>query len=211
MKLLRVLQEREFERVGGSATLKVDVRVVAATNADIDAALRAGRIREDLYYRLKVVTIHVPPLRGRPGDLPALAQHFLERFAAENGKDLREIHPDVLRAFDAYQWPGNVRELENAIESAVVRCQGQSLSVDLFPFAPQALVRAAEPEVADGRLLVRVGTTMAEVEKKLILATLDSVQGNKAEAARLLGIGTRTLYRRLAEYDGGGGPTPAAQ
>ncbi|MHC5019777.1 MAG: sigma-54-dependent transcriptional regulator [Planctomycetota bacterium] len=200
VKLLRVLQEREFERVGGSETLKVDVRVVAATNVDVDSALAEGTIREDLYYRLKVITIEVPPLRDRPGDIPPLAHHFLEKYAEENGKAGLELHPDVLRAFDAYGWPGNVRELENALETAVVLARESTLTTDLFPFAPKALVAANEPQVEDGRLLIRVGTPMEEVEKKLILATLESVGGNKTEAAKVLGIGTRTLYRRLAEY-----------
>jgi DNA-binding NtrC family response regulator len=200
VKLLRVLQEREFERVGGSHTIKVDVRVVAATNADVDTALAQGKIREDLYYRLKVITIEVPPLRERPGDIPPLAHHFLEKYAEENGKAGLELQPDVLRAFDAYGWPGNVRELENAMETAVVLARDTKLTTDLFPFAPKALIAANEPQVEDGRMLIRVGTPMEEVEKKLILATLESVNGNKTEAAKVLGIGTRTLYRRLAEY-----------
>ncbi len=199
VKLLRVLQEHAFERVGGNETIRVDVRVIAATNADLEAALRDGKLREDLYYRLKVVTIRVPPLRERRGDIPLLARHFLEKSAAENGKKV-SLSPEALRAVEAYDWPGNVRELENAMETAVVLSRGPTIGPDLFPFAPKALEKAAEPAVADGSLRVPLGTPMADVERQMVLATLDHVGGNKTAAAKALGIGTRTLYRKLAEY-----------
>ncbi|MCI0340561.1 MAG: sigma-54 dependent transcriptional regulator [Planctomycetales bacterium] len=206
VKLLRVLQEHAFERVGGNETIRVDVRVIAATNADLDAALRDGKLREDLYYRLKVVTIHVPALRERRGDIPLLARHFLEKSSSENGKKVA-LAPEALRAFEAYDWPGNVRELENAVETAVVLARGPTIGPELFAFAPKALEKAAEPAVADGSLRVALGTPMADVERKMILATLDHVGGNKTQAAKVLGIGTRTLYRKLAEYGmGGKGP-----
>ena len=190
-KLLRVLQSGEFERVGGTRTLKVDVRLVAATNADLAALVREKRFREDLYYRLNVITIDLPPLRERREDIPLLAHHFLRKHAAKNTKDIRGFTEEALDILQTYAWPGNVRELENAVERAVVLAQASLLSpADL----PDTLVRT---EQAARHLVVSIGTPLGEVEDRLIEETLRYTKGDKTLAAKLLGIATRTIYRRI--------------
>jgi DNA-binding NtrC family response regulator len=193
VKLLRFLQEREFERVGGNETLQVDVRVVAATNRDLAERVREGRFREDLYYRLNVVQIDVPPLRARKSDIPLLAQHFLGVYCKENEREIRGFTDEALRAMLAYPWPGNVRELENAIERAVVLCEGQEIGLEHMPSSSGSSVRQ------DVGMLVP-GVSMAELERMAILQTLDAVGGSTAKAADMLGISRRKIQYRLKEW-----------
>ncbi|MBL9037490.1 MAG: sigma-54-dependent Fis family transcriptional regulator, partial [Archangium sp.] len=187
VKLLRVLQSREFERVGGTQTVKVDVRLVAATNRDLAAEVKAGRFREDLYYRLNVVAVTLPPLRLRKGDLPALVSHFLEKFTKAYGKEVKGLAPGTLNALLAHSWPGNVRELENAIERAVVLTPGDQLTADDLPPSLSG-PRAQEPS-ASGSLIP--GASMAVIEREAILKTLELVNGSTARAAEVLGISIR--------------------
>lgn len=196
VRLLRVLQDGEYERVGGTATLKTDVRVIAATNRDIEKEVDAGRFRADLYYRLNVVPIRVPPLRERSDDIPLLAQHFLVRFTRKNRKELAGITPEALDALAAWPWPGNVRELENAIERAVVLCRGERVDVGDLP--PQIRKGGGEKKAVS----FEVGTPLKVVERRMIEETLRYCQGDKNLTASLLGITARTLYRREAEWRG---------
>ncbi len=190
-KLLRVLQEGEFERLGGTRTLKADVRLVAATNADLAVLVREKRFREDLFYRLNVITIEIPPLRERPEDIPVLAQHFLRRFAAKNAKAIAGFAEETLDILQTYSWPGNVRELENVIERAVVLTRSPMISpADL----PETLVGSDQ---AGRHLVISIGTPLEEVEDRLIEETLRYTKGDKTLAAKLLGIATRTIYRRV--------------
>ncbi len=190
-KLLRVLQEGEFERLGGTRTLKADVRLVAATNADLAVLVRERRFREDLFYRLNVITIEIPPLRERREDIPVLAQHFLRRFAAKNAKTMTGFAEETLDILQTYSWPGNVRELENVIERAVVLTRSPMISpADL----PETLVGSDQ---AARHLVISIGTPLEEVEDRLIEETLRYTKGDKTLAAKLLGIATRTIYRRV--------------
>ncbi|HOC29074.1 MAG TPA: sigma-54 dependent transcriptional regulator [Treponemataceae bacterium] len=204
IKILRVLQEKKFERVGGEDTLEVDVRVVTATNRDLEKEIAEGRFREDLYYRLNVVRIHVPPLRERKDDLPLMITSFVHEFAEENGKKIEGMDPKARSALYAYDWPGNVRQLRNCIESAVVMTSGTVITLDDLP--PSIRSGAEVPS-----LLIPVGVTMAEAEKQVILQTLSANSGNKSKTAEILGIGRKTLHRKLDEYgvvsapDGGDG------
>ena len=208
-KLLRVVQQGEFERLGGVAAVKVDVRLIAATNRDLVSEVRAGRFREDLYYRLNVVAIALPPLRDRPEDIPLLADHFLQRFSRRNEKAVSGMTPEALAALSAYSWPGNVRELENTIERAVVLGRGNQLTIDDLPES----IRASGGEqpspsggvyggklaatALGGTLPVPLGTPLEEVERMLIRETLRYTRGDKTLAARLLGIAPRTIYRKM--------------
>jgi two-component system, NtrC family, response regulator len=195
VKLLRALQQREFERVGGTETLKVDVRVVAATNRDLAAEVEEGRFREELFYRLNVVTVTLPPLRRRKGDIPALVSHFIDRYGKSYGKPLRALGPGALNAILAHDWPGNVRELENAIERAVVLSRGGELTVDdLPPSLRGSHVRAPAPSS------VTPGATLREMERDAILRALALVDGSTARAAKMLGISVRKVQYRLKEY-----------
>jgi two-component system response regulator HydG len=199
VKLLRVLQEREITRVGGSDVIRVDVRVVAATNRDLIASMQAGRFREDLYYRLNVVSLHVPPLRERREDIPLLAQSFLRTFAEKNRKTISGFTPRAMDRLLRYAWPGNVRELMNAVERAVVLVRSDYLDVeDLSPLfqeaAPEASPAGGAPPGEPANL------PLDEVEKATILRTLESAGGNKSEAARRLGITRRTLHQKLKKY-----------
>lgn len=200
IKILRVLQERKFERVGGEETLEVDVRVIAATNRDLKAEIEKGTFREDLYYRLNVVNIHVPPLRERKDDIPLLAGAFLREFSEENGKSLEGFDPKVRAAFFAYSWPGNVRELRNCVESAVVLARGSVVSLEDLPPG----IRKAQE---DDTVRIPAGSTLAEAEKILIRETLAAQGGNKSRTAEILGIGRKTLYQKLQEYGLEGGRT----
>ena len=205
VKLLRVLQEGEFERVGGSQTIKVDVRVVAATNADLQRAVAEGRFREDLFYRLNVITIEIPPLRERREDIPLLVQHFVEKYTKLTGKRrLKGITPEALDLLHGRDWPGNVRELENVIERAVVLATGDLIhEADL----PPAEGKEQPPET----IPFRVGQALADLEREAIQRTLRAVGGDKDAAAKILGIGVATLYRRLKEMEEGREePAPAA-
>ncbi len=192
-KILRVLQEGEFERVGGTRTLKVDVRLVAATNRDLAAAVQEKAFRDDLYYRLNVVVLRLPPLRERPEDILLLAQHFLHKYAARNQKQLEGFAPGVLERFRSYSWPGNVRELEHAVEHAVIFARGPVVEVSELPEA------FADGAQAGRTISLPVGTPMEEIERRVIEETLRYTKGDKRLAAALLGIGTRTIYRRLEE------------
>ena len=195
VKLLRVLQEGEVERLGGR-TVKVDLRLVAATNQDLRAAVREGRFREDLYYRLNVIAVPIPPLRDRRDDIPLLAEHFLKLYAARNDRQLAGFSRAAADALGRYDWPGNVRELENTVERAVVLSRGGGHR------ARRSDARGEERGGAqgDGRTLsFAVGTPLEEIERRVIHATLAHVGGDKRLCAQLLGIATRTIYRRLEE------------
>ncbi len=198
VKLLRVLQEREFTRVGGEDVIRVDVRVIAATNRDLLRAVAEGRFREDLFYRLNVVSLRVPPLRERREDIPLLAQHFLKTFAERNRKTLQGFTPRAMDRLLRYPWPGNVRELMNTIERGVVLCRADVL--DEEDVAP--VLEAETPQAAAGQAAAAVpaGSSLEDVEKATILKTLDESGGNKSEAARRLGITRRTLHLKLKKY-----------
>jgi two-component system, NtrC family, response regulator len=198
VKLLRVLQNREFERVGGTQTIKVDVRMVAATNRDLDAEVKAGRFREDLFYRLNVVAVTLPPLRQRKGDIPVLVSHFIEKYASSYGKTVKGLAPGTLNALLSHSWPGNVRELENAVERAVVLCPGSELTADDLPPSLRG-PRASQKEV--GSLIP--GAKLYDIEKEAILRTMELVGGSTSQAAELLGISVRKVQYRLKEYASG--------
>jgi two-component system, NtrC family, response regulator HydG len=191
VKLLRFLQEKTFERVGGNETVKVDVRIIAATNRDLASEVAAGKFREDLYYRLNVVNIEMPPLRARPSDLLPLATHFLQRFAKENGKRIDGFADDAVERIGGYRWPGNVRELENIIERAVVLCDGAKLTAKHLPAGVSAATRGG----------MRIpGSTMAEVERHAIVTTLEACGGRTTQAAQMLDISVRKIQYKLHEY-----------
>jgi DNA-binding NtrC family response regulator len=199
VKLLRVLEERQVMRVGGSELIDVDFRLIAATNRDLEREVSEGRFREDLYYRLKVVTLRIPPLRERPGDIPQLADHFLQIFCQEHGKPTMRLSPEALEVLSRFPWPGNVRELRNVMESVVVFHQSEVIQPADLPVevressalaAPGSPVQAAAGEPR----------TMADIERQAILETLDRTGGHRARAADILGIGLRTLQRKLKEY-----------
>jgi DNA-binding NtrC family response regulator len=193
-KLLRVLQEREFERIGSTQTIKVDVRIIATTNRDLQKEVEAGHFREDLYYRLNVIEIHLPPLRERKEDVPALVRHFIAKYNADNNKHVEAIDEAALEVLGQYDWPGNIRELENYIERAVVVSGNSILSLEDFP---QKLVSGPRGHDQDG---IRAGLTVDEMERRLIMKTLEACKGNRTEAATMLGISTRTLRNKLHEY-----------
>ena len=187
--LLRVLEEKEFTRVGGNEPIKVDVRVISATNKDLKRAIANGEFREDLYYRLNVVTIELPPLRERKEDIPLLAQHFLNKFALENDKEVTGFSPEATKSLLDYDWPGNVRELENAVERGVILAKGSLVTVADLPQESASLARS-----------VPIGRALREVERNHILSVLNGTGGNYSEAARVLGITRMTLYNKAREY-----------
>jgi Nif-specific regulatory protein len=197
-KFLRVLEGHAFERVGGSKRLKVDVRVVAATNRNLEDAVASGGFRRDLYFRLRVVEIAVPPLRKRPDDIDLLASHFLGRFARETGRRLEGFTPEALAAMQAYHWPGNIRELRNCIERAVVL--SASSSIDVSDLALSTLAAPGDTGKIQAPSAGFSPEPLADVEKRHILATLESTGGNKSKAAGLLGIERSTLDRKLARW-----------
>ena len=192
--LLRVLQNRSFYRVGGSVEVKVDVRVVAATHVNLRQAVAEGKFRDDLYYRLNVIEIRIPPLRERREDIPLLAHHFVERLSHELAKDVSDVGEGALRLLMDHNWPGNVRELENAVERAMVTCRGPVLTEKDFEFLAQTAAPA--PIWA-----VPAGMTMEGMEKVLIAATIQRTQGNIKEAASVLGIDRSTLYEKIKKYE----------
>ncbi|AKQ67617.1 Response regulator of zinc sigma-54-dependent two-component system [Myxococcus hansupus] len=202
VKLLRALAEGEIERLGGTQTVKVDVRLVAATNKDLQKEVAEGRFREDLYYRLNVVEIRVPALASRREDIPLLADAFLRRFAAKNGKVLRGFSQEALGTLENYAWPGNVRELEHAVERAVVLARGEVLEASDLPES----VRKG-PLGSAGQLVIPIGTPMEEIERRVIHETLRHTRGDKTLAARLLGIAARTIYRKLEREQSTGDAT----
>jgi DNA-binding NtrC family response regulator len=193
VKLLRVLQEREFERVGGNQTIRVDVRVIAATNRDLGEMVARGKFREDLFYRLNVINIRLPALRERASDVPALALHFLAKYAAENAKTVNRISDTALSRIASYAWPGNVRELENVIERAVVLAEGDAIEPHNLP--PELASASAQ-----GGAPVIPGASMDDIERYAILQTLEACGGSTSKAAELLGISIRKIQYKLQEY-----------
>jgi two-component system response regulator HydG len=196
-KILRVLQDGEFERLGGSETIRVDVRLIAATHKDLDKMVAEGSFRQDLYFRLSVVPLHLPPLRERPMDIPVLAKHFLQRYCQKNRKDIRSFQPDAMEALLAYSWPGNIRELENTIERAVILCLDERIALKhLTTPIRQAYSGNDEPPFA-----VRPGLTLKDMERELILTTLRQTNNNRTRAAEVLGVTRQTLQNKLREYN----------
>jgi len=192
-KILRVLQSREFEPIGSNRTLKVDVRIITATNRDLEKMVREGRFRDDLYYRLNVFQLVMPPLRERLEDLPVLADFFLKRYGERNRRDVQRLAPEVLQAFRDYSWPGNIRELENVIERGVIVCQGDVLTLgDLPPALQQRLGwLAGGSETEPG---------LPELERQLIIRTLERVAGQRVQAAEILGISLDELNLKIRSY-----------
>jgi DNA-binding NtrC family response regulator len=193
-KILRVLQERELRRVGGSEDIPIDVRFVSASNQNLEAAVERGEFRTDLYYRLKVVPIHLPDLKDRREDIPLLVDHFLQISANQSGEAIRRFSSDAMRVLVSHSWPGNVRELENAVEHALTMGVGEVLGPEDLPLS----VRAPERDVVDEATMD--GLTLEELERRYILAVMEKVGGHQTNASRWLGIDRRTLYRRLREY-----------
>ncbi len=193
IKLLRVLQEKEIERVGGGTPISVDVRLIAATNKVLEDEIKAGRFREDLYYRLNVVHIFIPPLRERREDIPLLASHFIKEIAKENGREISGVEERARSAIYNYSWPGNIREMRNCIESALVMSDDDILHFDDLP-------EKIKNQTSSSFIKVPIGSTMQEAEKQIILETLQSTGGNKQKTSNILKMGRRTLYRKLESY-----------
>ncbi len=208
VKLLRVLQEREFERLGGTKTIRVDIRLIAATNKDLEAEVRAGHFREDLYYRLNVVPIFIPPLRDRKDDIPILVAHFIEKANRENHKQIKSISDEGLERLMNYSWPGNVRELENAVERAVVMCRADTLKPEDFPITGMKIrlehVGSGPHNDLSGQSLLAQGVQLPEaverVEKAMIMEALQKTEGNQRKAAQLLGVTERILGYKIKNY-----------
>lgn len=204
-KLLRVIEEQSFRRLGGKQRINVDVRIVAATNREVPAALEAGALRMDLYYRLNVVEINLSPLKDRRDDIPLLAHHFLTLFAFKYGKNISGFSREYIEKMQSYAWPGNVRELRNAIERAVVICPGSIISSHDLPMKIQRI----QDEIQ--HISIPIGSTVEEAEKKLILETLASVGNNKARASRILGVSRKTLHNKLNSFHWGTDAVDAAR
>lgn len=194
IKLLRVIQEKKFERVGGEKTLSVDVRVIAATNKDLKAEVEKGNFREDLFYRLNVVHLEVPPLRERKEDMPLLAYSFIKEFAKENGKPEMHVDQKARAAMYSYSWPGNIRELKNCIESAVVMSSGDTIT---YADLPEYITNSS----TDNQIKLPFGIQLADAEKEIIIQTLNHYNGNKTQTAQVLGIDRKTLHRKLTDYN----------
>jgi transcriptional regulator with PAS, ATPase and Fis domain len=195
-KYLRVVQDGVIRRVGGRADIRVDVRILSATNKDPMRAMREGTFREDLYYRLNVFTIHVPPLRHRREDIPVLAEAFVKEFNGKYGREVQGIDEEGLKKMADYPWPGNVRELRNYIERAVIAAPHGVITADLLPFDPRTMPSGGRADV----LTIPLHTTVDEAERQLILKTLESVNGNKTRAAQMLRISLKTLHNKLNRY-----------
>ena len=212
-KLLRVLQEREFERVGGSRTIKVDVRVIATTNRHLEESVRRNEFRQDLYFRLNVVPVHVAPLRERPEDIPFLSDHFVQRFTRKHGVGVRGWKPEAQRSLTTHKWPGNVRELQNVIERAVILCEPErpigtehlSLEQSIAKSQPEPSPGSTHPETVE--TTPPVFHTLYELEKQHILSALERCGQNRTQAAKLLDINIRTLRNKLNEYKSGAAPS----
>ncbi|MCA9727764.1 MAG: sigma-54-dependent Fis family transcriptional regulator [Candidatus Eisenbacteria bacterium] len=198
-KLLRVLEDQKVRRVGGGKEIGVDARVLAATNANVDGLLESGKFREDLYFRLNVFTLEIPPLRDRREDVPVLAEHFLNEFRNENDTRCASLSEEAIGTLRGHDWPGNVRELRNAIQRAAILCSEGEIQPHHLP--PTLRPRGSGPQSDGKTVTVQVGTSIAETEKALILATLQACGGKKPEAAEILGISLKTLYTRLHDYD----------
>ena len=196
-KLLRAIQEREIDRIGGTKPVKVDVRLIATSNRNLAEAVAAGRFRQDLYFRLNVVALRIPPLRERPADIGLLADHFAARFAKENGLPARKISAEAGRLLASHTWPGNVRELENIIHRAVLLAGGNEIGAEAIDLPAAA---NASSTAARGASAAPVGSTLAEVERELILSTLSHCLGNRTHAATILGISIRTMRNKLRQY-----------
>lgn len=194
IKLLRVLEDGEIMRVGSNDPIRVDVRLISATNRDLNAAIAEKAFREDLYFRLKVVTLALPPLRERAEDIALLADYFMKEFSRQHGKTITALSPAALQALQAYTWPGNVRELRNAVETMVALAQGNTLDVQQLPPEIPGAVRPGPSAASLGTM------TLEEAERQLIANALRATEGNRQEAARRLGIGERTLYRKIKDY-----------
>ena len=191
-KLLRVIETREFERLGGRKTIKLDARLIALTNVDLDAAVKVGRFREDLFYRLNVINIRVPPLRERKDDLSKLIQHFLKHYSAKHGRNVQRVSPEALAVLRAYEYPGNARELANIIERAVIVAAGKRLEETDLPEGLKAAVSAQQRK--------KKPQSLAQLEAAYIAEMLSATGGNKAECARILGISRKNLYEKIARY-----------
>ena len=193
IKILRVLQEKQFERVGGEKTLQIDTRIVSATNRDLQEEIKLGNFREDLFYRLNVVKIEVPPLRDRKDDIPLLSAAFLKEFNEENEKNIDGFSSKARSALYNYSWPGNIRELRNCIESTVVLSKGSVIELDDLPLSITSAAR-------EDQINIPLGSTMEAAENEFIIATLNYCKGNKSKTAEMLGIGRKTLHRKIQEY-----------
>jgi len=200
-KLLRAMQEREFMRLGGMETIKVDVRIIAATNVDLRRMVEDGRFREDLYYRLNVISIELPPLRDRKSDIPSLVQHFLQKYGEENVRPGLELAPEALDLMMEYDWPGNVRELENVIERAVVLTNGPRIGTDLIPDHVRKTPAFQIPEVSVPPEGISFKEVITDFEKRLIETTLEAAGGVQKRAAELLHIKPTTLNEMIKRYD----------
>ncbi len=198
VKLLRVIETGQFERVGGEVTKEVDVRLLAATNKDLGKEVAEGRFREDLYYRINVINIDIPPLRERRADIPLLADYFVIHYAQKNNKSIKGVSPEVMRLLKDYGWPGNVRELENTVERAVVLCKKNVIEPEHLPSNIMPSGETITPY-----LQLRIGTPLKDVEKEVILKTLELTGGNKTDAAKLLGVSTRKVEYKVKEWETG--------
>lgn len=194
-KILRVLQEGELDRLGGSETIKVDVRLLAATHRNLQKMIEERTFRQDLFFRLSVVPVELPPLRERSRDIPELADLFLKRYATKNRKDIKGFVPEVLRIFMSYHWPGNIRELENTVERAVILCPGEQITIRELP--PQLLPEGAN----NGQAPAPPPITLRDMEREMIRATLAQNKGNRSKTAKILGVARQTLLNKLKEYD----------
>ena len=206
VKLLKILQERRFERLGDDETIDVDVRIILATNVDLKEAVGSGVFREDLFHRINVVNIHIPPLRDRNSDVPLFAEHFLRRYTRENDKQIESISDEAMGHLCRYDWPGNIRELENSIERAVVLTRGQTLTVEDFPHDVTGIDSPTNGGGfqldfrPDGRTVMPLKKALEGPEKEIIAATLASVNWNRQKAARLLNINRTTLFNKMRKY-----------
>jgi DNA-binding NtrC family response regulator len=201
VKLLRVLEERSFRRLGGREEIEVDVRVLAATNRDPETSLKEGKLRQDLFYRLNVFTMELPPLRERADDIPLLVDHFVQEFAKANNKSTTGVALSALQALAAYHWPGNVRELRNVIERAIILCSRPLIGLEELPSTvTQPSQSVAGPASRFGEVIIPVGTTVEQAERDLIMKTLESTGQNKTRAAEILGISLKTLHNKLKKY-----------
>ena len=211
-KLLRALQEREIDRLGGTSPVRVNVRILATTNRDLAAEVQRGRFREDLYFRLNVVSLRIPSLRERPGDIPVLADHFARRYAEVNGLPYRPLSSSAVLRLTSHPWRGNVRELENTIHRAVLLAEGSDIGIEAIELGPPAVVAGKDPVAGVGGVASLVGRRMEEVERDLIIETLGHTLGNRTHAATILGISIRALRNKLRDYaaQGVAVPPPAA-
>jgi len=195
-KLLGVIQDKAFERVGGVKTIKVDIRIISATNQDLQSAIQSGKFRSDLFYRLNVVPIYIPPLRERKEDLIPLVDYFLKKFSAKYQKRITNISPEVMASFSNYNWPGNIRELENVLERMILMSETATLGLDHLP----GEIRGAISTISTPTLKEKVDTISQVTEKQMIIDALNKTNQNRTRAAKLLGISRRTLQNKIKEY-----------